>query len=166
MKKKLILSILAAIAVVFPLGAVHAQTEGVVLGATSSASQAVVTTPKPDAPVEPLTIRKQKAETSLRAIHGQFALFATRTQLAIDRLATKGIDVTTAQTELTATTTVLATTKTDLDLFATITVTDDMSEKDTVQVKVLLKKIEDGLKDARTHLINSLTALKASVPTQ
>ena len=119
--------------------------------------------PKADPVVETLTTRKQKAEIGLRAIQTQFSSFTTRTQVAIDRLNAKKIDTVTAQTELTLATASLATAKTELDAFEKVVITDDADEKTTDELKTSLKKIEDSLKETRTHLIASLTALKASV---
>lgn len=104
--------------------------------------------------------RKAAAEVQLRDIAEKLSLFATRTQLALDRLTSKGIDTAPAQVELTATMTTLGLAKTNLDLFTKLTVVEGA---DTTPLKDALKGIETNLTDARTHLIDALTALKTAV---
>lgn len=161
MKKTLIFGLIAALA----LSTAVAQAQTATTSLTANAAGAVSTpTPVVETPLT-LTERKTKAETDLRALETQFRLFTTRTQLTIDRLGTKGVDTETAQTELTAAVTSLNSAKVNLDLFAAIVVTDDMKE-DVVEktgLKASLTKIQDNLKEARTHLIQSLTTLKATV---
>jgi hypothetical protein len=156
MKKTLIFGIIVGFAL--SLAPAHAQ---IATDLTASATGSVVAT---EAPLT-LTARKTKAETELRALESQFRLFVTRTQLTIDRLATKGVDTTSAQTQLSSSLTALNTAKTDLEFFATIIVTDDMDEKaiEKSGLKPALVNIQDSLKVARTHLIESLTTLKTNV---
>lgn len=122
-----------------------ATDSGVVLGVSADA---------------PLPERKAAAEEVLRDIAEKLSLFATRTQVALDRLTVKGVDTTQAQVELATTTTALSLAKTNLDLFATLNVKEG---DDTTPIKDALKTIETNLTDARTHLIAALVALKASV---
>jgi hypothetical protein len=166
MKKSFSYSLFALIALVLPLSVARAQTP------VFAEPIAPVQTEKPAVPaetpvVESLSVRKSKAETDLRAIQAQFSLFTTRTQVTIDRLNVKNITTTKAQAELTTSTALLTEAKTNLDLLAAITIADDSSEKTTEQttleIKNTLKKIETNLKDARSHLVESLTLLKASV---
>ncbi len=168
MKKPINYIVWAIIALTIPLVA-NAQTSALVAGETALAAPAQTapaTTDQTVTPiVEPLTVRKATAEKNLRAIQAQFALFATRTQSTIDRLRAKNIDTTKAQAELALTNTALGLSQTNLDLFAKIVVTDDTPETDTAELKLTLTKIEESLKEARAHLINSLTELKASVET-
>lgn len=154
MKKTLIALILVTL---MPYGAVFAQ-------------QKADTTPAPApvvAPEKPLTLteKKAKAEGELRALEAQFRLFIGRTQVTIDRLSTKDIDTTKAQVELTAALADVDAAKASLDLFAKIAISDDMTEEQVEKsgIKPALIKIQDTLKSARTHLIESLTLLKSSV---
>lgn len=176
MKKAFNLSLLAIIALALPYSLTHAEKPAVVgsdLSASVKPAKPVATNPpaKPavETPVAPLTLteKKAKAETDLRAIHAQFSLFVTRTQAAIDRLASKDIDTAKAQTELTAAKASLDAAKANLDLFALIIITDETpdlkSQPDTSEIKTTLKKIQDNLKSARTHLIESLITLKATI---
>lgn len=159
MKKTLIFGLIVAIGL--STGIAQAQTATTSLTANAAGA---VSTPTIEAPLT-LTQRKTKAETDLRALETQFRLFTTRTQLTIDRLTSKEVDTVAAQAELTAAITSLNTAKTNLDLFAAIIVTDDMRE-DAVEktgLKASLIKIQDNLKEARTHLIQSLTILKTTV---
>lgn len=161
MKKTLIFGLIVALA----LSTAVAQAQTATTNLTANAAGAVSTPiPVVEAPLT-LTSRKTKAETDLRVLETQFRLFATRTQLTIDRLTIKGVDTTAAQTELAASLTALNLAKTNLDLFAKIVVTDDMSEEaiDKSGLKASLTKIQDNLKEARAHLIQSLTTLKATV---
>lgn len=163
MKKGLNLTLFAILALALPYTVAQAET-------TAVAGQVTVAAPaKPavaaETPVTPETITEKKAaaEKNLQAIAAQFTLFASRTQIAIDRLTLKKVDTTKAQAELALTNTSLGLTKTNLDLLAKVTVTDDMT--DTTELKAVLKTVEDNLKDARAHLISSLTELKAAVAT-
>jgi hypothetical protein len=161
MKKTLIFGLIVAIG----LSTAIAQAQTVTTSLTANAASAVsAPTLAVEAPLT-LTERKTKAETDLRALETQFRLFTTRTQLTIDRLGTKGVDTEAAQTELTSAITSLNTAKANLDLFAKIVVTDDMNEEaiEKTGLKASLTKIQDNLKEARTHLIQSLTTLKATV---
>jgi hypothetical protein len=98
-------------------------------------------------------------------VEAKFRLFVSRTQITIDRLAAKGVDTKAAQTELDASLASLDTSKTNLDLFAKISLTDDMTDEQVEKagVKAALTKIQDALKEARAHLITSLTELKTGV---
>ena len=159
MKKALIFALLFALATT----STHAQVSSSDL--TATAGTAVETpSPTPEAPLT-LTARKTKTEADLRALESQFRLFVIRTQLTIDRLATKDIDTTSAQSELTASLAALNAAKTDLDLLTTIIITDDMDEKtlEKTGLKPTILNIQDSLKLARTHLIQSLSVLKSSV---
>lgn len=160
MKKTLIFGLILATALSTAIAQAQTTTD-----LSANASGAVVApAPVAEAPLT-LTERKTKAETDLRALETQFRLFATRTQLTIDRLTLKGVDTVASQTELTASVTALNTAKANLDLFAKITITDDMSEEavEKTGLKTSLVKIQDSLKEARIHLIQSLTTLKATV---
>ncbi len=164
MKKGLNLTLFAILALALPYTVAQAETTAVA-GQVTVAAPAKPVVATEATPVAPETISEKKvaAEKNLKAIQAQFSLFATRTQAAIDRLTLKKVDTTKAQAELALTNTSLGLTKTNLDLLAKVTVTDDMT--DTTELKAALKTVEDNLKDARTHLINSLTELKAAVAT-
>lgn len=159
MKKTLISIGIAVLALGIPFGIVRAVETPVSTSSTEQkpAENGIVLGLSADATVAE---RKLAAETQLRDIADKLGLFASRTQLALNRLASKGIDTVPAQTELTATMTTLATAKTNLDLFTKLTITEDA---DTTPLKEALKTIETNLADTRTHLINALTALKAAV---
>ena len=158
MKKALIFALIFA----FSASIAHAQVSSTDLTATATTG-----TPVQQTPEIPLTLtqKKVKAETDLRTLESQFRLFVSRTQLTIDRLTTKGVDTTKAQAELTAALTALNTTKANLDLFTTIVISDDMDEKAVEKsgLKPALVSIQESLKIARTHLIQSLAELKTSV---
>lgn len=164
MKKTLSLALILALSLTYTVGA--AETAGTVAGASTVSVAEAAPTPAPvvDTPLT-LTAKKLKAETDLRAIYAQFNLFTLRTQATIDRLSTKGIDTTTAQTALTTSTGELAKAKTALDLFTTIAITDDMTEDQVLAtgLKMTLAQIQASLTIARTHLIESLTALRSAV---
>ena len=162
MKKAFNFAIFAIIALALPYTLASAETD--VAGQVTVVAPAtpVATTDETLAVEQPLTVRKAAAEKNLRAIHAQFAVFATRTQAAIDRLTVKNIDTTKAQAALTLSTDSLALAKTNLDLFTALMVTDD-KDQDTTELKASLKTIEENLKSARTHLIESLTELKAAI---
>lgn len=160
MKKGLQFTTYIALALILMSGFAHAQTSTVTTGDTAIPGEVAGVSTTADAPMT-LTARKAAAETSLRTLQTQFALFATRTQLTIDRLTTKGVDTTTAQAALTTAGTSLTTAKTELDLFAQIVITDETT--DTTALKASLTKIQTSLAEARTHLIESLTLLKTSV---
>ena len=167
MKKSLSLALILALTLTYTVGA--AETAGIVAGATTPSMTQAAPTPV-EAPVEqPLTLtaKKLKAETDLRYIHTQFSLFVVRTQATIDRLTTKGVDTTAAQTALTASTAELNKAKTSLDLFAGILIADDMTEEQVAktELKSTLTQIQTSLTTARTHLIESLTALRSAVST-
>lgn len=159
MKKTLIFILIAAL--VIPTGTSVAQVTGSDLAASATSSTSVAL------PEKPLTLpeKKAKAETDLRAVEAKFRLFVSRTQITIDRLAAKGVDTKAAQTELDASLASLDTSKTNLDLFAKISLTDDMTDEQVEKagVKAALTKIQDALKEARAHLITSLTELKTGV---
>lgn len=140
-----------------PFGAVFAQEK----------TDTSTTTTVVDAPEKPLSIteRKTKAYTDLSLLETQFRLFATRTQLTIDRLNTKDVNTIAAQKELTLSITSLDIAKKELDTFTAIKVSDDMSDEalEKAGIKTSLIKIQDNLKEARIHLIQSLVELKSSV---
>lgn len=161
MKKALVFTTYMAIALLVAGTLAHAETAttssatvGVVAGATT-----IEVTPTT------LTERKAAADKELTALEAQFRLFATRTQITIDRLTIKGVDTKPAQIELTKAVGSLDTAKANLDLFAKIAITDDMTEEAIAktELKPTLTKIQDSLKDAREQLIQSLSALKASL---
>lgn len=133
---------------------------------TDLAASATTSTPT-TAPEKPLTLteKKVKAGADLAALEAKFRLFATRTKVTIDRLTVKGVDTKAAETELDQSLASLDTAKTNLDLFAKISLTDDMTDEQVEKagVKAALTKIQDALKEARTHLIASLTELKTGV---
>lgn len=150
-----------------PMWAAFAQISGTDLAASATTPTGTTTVTTPATPTKPLTLTEKKlqAQTDLAALEAQFRLFVTRTQLTVDRLATKGIDTGTAQTELSLALTALNTARTNLELFAQIVVTDDMNDAavDKAGIKPALVTIQDNLKQARAHLIESLTTLKTSV---
>lgn len=159
MKKTLIFILIAAL--VIPTGTSFAQVTGSDLAASATSSTSVAL------PEKPLTLseKKVKAEADLRAVEAKFRLFVSRTQITIDRLAAKGVDTKAAQTELDASLASLDTSKTNLDLLSKILISDDMTEEQIEKsgIKGALIKIQDNLKEARTHLIASLTELKTNV---
>lgn len=120
-------------------------------------------TKTPEAIEISLTERKLKAETDLKNLHIQLTSFTTRTQLAIDRLVVKDIDVMGAQNELSASIASLLEAKNNLDSLSLIQIIDDASESEVVELKNLLAKIEENLINARLSLINSLNELKVAV---
>lgn len=167
----LILSIIAV-----PTAVSHA--EGI--GASLQAS-AIVSTDKPtttatadastgDTPAAtddlkdlPLAQRRDAVAAQLLDLTTKFSTYATRTQLTIDRLTAKSINTGKAQDELTLSVNGLAAAKLSLDTLTKIEVPDTNQDKAVVEIKDSVKKIQDQLKDARTHLINALTSVKVAV---
>ncbi len=165
MKKPFRLALFAIIALTLSYTIAHAET-GIVAGASTSTKPVVAPTTTTTVLLpNTLTARKAAAEAGLRDTHAQFALFVTRTQLTIDRLQAKDIDTTTATKELAESLASLDAAKTNLDLFAKIVVSDDMTDQAIAKtpLKSTLTLIQDDLKNARAHLIASLTALKTTV---
>ena len=111
----------------------------------------------------PLTIRKQNVEKGLSDLMDRLNGFSERTQTALDRLSTKGIDTAKASNELVLTNMNLREARENFAILTTITITDDAESQKVFQLKELVKKIEGDLRDASTHLINSLTELKSAV---
>ena len=111
----------------------------------------------------PLTVRKQNVEKGLLELMTRLAGFSDRTEVALDRLSTKGVDTTKAASELTATNNDLREAKENFTILTTMTIADDAESQKVFQLKELVKKIETNLRDARTHLINALTELKSAV---
>jgi|GEM_PF-4784935 len=157
--KKTFLYTLMCIAL-FPLSTTIA-AEVATADLTASATPIVLATEKPLT----LSEKKTKADTELRALEGKFRIFTTRTQLTIDRLTTKGVDTSTAQTALSLSVAALNTAKTNLDALTKTIITDDMKEDavERITIKTTLTTIQKSLKESRTYLIQSLTTLKTNV---
>jgi len=157
--KKTFLYTLMCIAL-FPLSTTIA-AEVATADLTASATPIVLATEKPLT----LSEKKTKADTELRALEGKFRIFTTRTQLTIDRLTTKGVDTSTAQTALSLSVAALNTVKTNLDALTKTIITDDMKEDavERITIKTTLTTIQKSLKESRTYLIQSLTTLKTNV---
>jgi len=117
------------------------------------------------APVEQpsLLVRKQKTSADLRLVISKMNLYVARTQSAIDLLSKKDIDLTDAEDNLTSTSKFLLEAKTNLDKFSKIQISEENPTKSEAGMKYVLKKIEDNLKDARTHLLQSLSDLKEKI---
>lgn len=165
MKKSIITSIaLAAIVIVLPHGSVRASESPTSTEVHTSASGEVSSSKPTNAPTESLTIRKQKMETSLDSIYGAFEGFSVRTQTTIDLLSIKNIDTSVAQADLDAAKASLSLAKLNLDTFKSMEVLqNDASEKNASTVVAAFTKVKTNLIDTRTHLLDSLTALKRSV---
>ncbi len=152
MKNPIKYSLIAVLALFLVAGPIYAQVSSTPAPVTPPAEQVLT-----------LTQKKAKADTDLRAIHAQLGLFTARTQIAIDRLSVKDIDTLTAQEKLTLSIASLDLAKTNLDLFSAVVVTNDADENQIAELKLMLKTIEDSLKEARANLIESLTTLKIAV---
>ncbi len=165
MKKPFIYIGILVLALAIPSGVLRAEKNAVYADIETKPASVTATAETPVTPAAPLTLaeRKLAAETTLRDIASKLTLFTTRTQVALDRLASKGIDTSAAQVELTATSNSLSLATTNLDLFAGFMIVEGT---DTTLLKDSLKIIEINLADARTHLIASLVALKVAVSIQ
>ena len=149
----------------------------VALPLSFASAQATVATTTPDKPVvkeadpvdtlalknQPLSVRKAKVETDLKALISQLGVFYTRTQTAVDRLAEKDIDVSAAQDELDLANTSLSDAKTNINLFSKVVILETKQDKAASELKNYAKKTEDALRVARLHLINALTLLKDAI---
>jgi hypothetical protein len=152
--------VLSLIAVPTAFG--HAQALGVKTKGALQA-KAVVSTPVIDDTLIPLATRRDTVVLQLRDINARLAVFGTRTQVALDRLADKGIATGKAQSELTLSTNGLAAAKLSLDALSAIVIPDTDQDKTSVDIKASVIAIQTQLKDARTHLITALTSVKASL---
>jgi Na+/phosphate symporter len=135
---------------------------GLILGSPVMVKAEVVSTE--DVVVQPtLAERKQKAGADLRLVISKMNLYVVRTQTAVDRLSEKDIDLSDIESNLTATSKLLIDAKVNLEKFSKIQISETNPDKSEIELKSALKKVEDNLKDARAHLLQSLADLKSKV---
>ncbi len=158
--KKLISPLFIAFSlIVLPTAFGHAQAATATINANIHAKP-VVSTTSSDETLVPLATRRDNVVLQLNDINTRLTTLTARTQLALDRLAQKNIGTGKAQAELTIATSDLASTKLALEALAKIEILEGNQEKVTLEIKDSVKKIQDQLKDARTHLISTLSTLK------
>ena len=145
--------------IVLPTAFGHAQA----VTATTTTNTVVSTPSVVDETLIPLGTRRDTVVLQLRDINARLAVFGTRTQVALDRLADKGIATGNAQSELTLSTNGLAAAKLSLDALSTIVIPETDQDKTSAEIKASVIAIQTQLKDARTHLINALASVKSSL---
>ncbi len=153
----IVLSLLAV-----PTAFGYAQAAPAVINANTHAKP-VVSAAAPDETLLPLGTRRDNVVLQLTDINTRLTTFTARTQLALDRLAQKNIGTGKAQAELTIATNDLASAKLALDALAKIEIPEENQEKVTLEIKASVQKIQDQLKDARAHLITTLSILKTTL---
>ncbi|MDB5254867.1 MAG: hypothetical protein JWL92_243 [Candidatus Nomurabacteria bacterium] len=111
-----------------------------------------------------LTAKKAAVLAALTDIYTQLTKLSAQTQEATNQLSSNGIATAEAQTALTASNASLAKAKNDIAVFNAIIVSNTRFSSFTLDLmKNTANTAESSLSDARQHLLDSLTALKASV---
>lgn len=111
-----------------------------------------------------LTAKKAVVLAALNDIYSQLTKLSAQTQEATAQLSDNGIATIEAQKALTASNASLAKAKNDITAFNAITVSNTRFSSFTLDMmKFSANTAENSLSDARQHLLDSLTALKASV---
>ncbi len=110
-----------------------------------------------------LAAKKTVVLTALNDIYSQLTKLSAQTQEATAQLNSNGIVSAEAQTALSAANTSLAKAKTDIATFNAIVIPARYSSFTLDLLKNNANTAEISLSDAKQHLLDSLTALKASV---
>ncbi len=109
-----------------------------------------------------VTARKTFVENRFSAVIKVFGAHQTRIAGKIDELTAKGYDMTDATVALDASKKSLASAS-DLLAKLTSTTVSDTSESSAVKPREIAKNIETVLKEAKTHLIEAVTAIKKAI---
>lgn len=168
MKKTLITSFIAILAIALPVFAEDAPAKPDLAASAQGTKETPVEIKKPEIKL-PLT-KKQKTEADLRSTSHRLSLVVDRTQALIDLLTKKNKDTTEAQTALDKTNTLLEEANSAIDQFAGIfpPVTSDeiqiaetaIKPKEVVLFKDPLKKAQESLRFAKASLLGSIASLK------
>jgi hypothetical protein len=113
-----------------------------------------------------LAAKKKEVEGALRDIYRQLSDLSDQTQTAIDQLNANSIVTTDAQADLTLANASLAKAKSDITTFGTIGTPSGKAASIFAldMMKYTATTAETTLREAKTHLIDTLTSLKASLP--
>lgn len=117
-----------------------------------------------DTTTETVSERKIRVDAELRDLLTRLGTAYARIQTTLTQVRDKNISLEITQTELTLAGAALQTAKADIDAFSKIALTEGaQSASTTLALRTSAQKSEDSLKAARTHLIASITALKAAL---
>ncbi|MEO5646350.1 MAG: hypothetical protein ABIO57_01100 [Candidatus Paceibacterota bacterium] len=165
MKKAYILILLTAFA--FP-SVGNAAISSTSLQATTAVKASVIETTDINSPLlqgKSLGAKKIAVQAALTDIYSQLTSLSMQTQIAINQLNANGIITTDAQIALIGANNSLIKSKNDITAFSTITVSSTRFSSFTLDImKSTTNTAEISLHEAKTHLLDSLAALKASLP--
>jgi hypothetical protein len=166
MKKVFILILIALFA--FPVLGYAATAPSSSKNSSIDASSTVVTTDitSPSLQGKTLAAKKKTVEGALRDIYIQLNTLSDQTQTAINQLNASGIVTTDAQTNILAANTSLTKAKSDIATFATIGTPSSKAAGAFAldMMKYTAATTETTLREAKKHLLDSLTSLKAALP--
>jgi hypothetical protein len=186
MKKTIFTSFIAILLFGVPA---YAQTGGSLTASATKDTPVVKSAPDTSAvqsdvaksKTEPLSIRKQKIETDLRATILKLQTVVDRTQIVIDLLNKNGKDTLAASDYLIKAKNSLKEATDALDQFSGVVIPETKIEAKAktdekisttalvkeapapISLKDPLKKVEDALKDSKASIISSINALKDSL---
>ncbi|GEM_PF-2169170 len=116
-------------------------------------------------PATTSVIDSKKAVTAaLQDIFTQLTALSTKTQTTINQLNATGVATDNAQTAIIDANTTLAKAKIDIDAFSTINTSNKNPSLTLSTLKYTAITAENTLSAAKSHIIDSLTNLKASLP--
>jgi hypothetical protein len=111
-----------------------------------------------------LAVKKVAVQAALNDIYDQLTALASQTQTAATQLNSNGIATDDSQAAILAATVSLARAKADIATFTAISVPENRYSSFTFDLmKSTGTAAENNLREAKSHLLDSLTALKASV---
>jgi stress-induced morphogen len=140
-------------------------TTSTVTGSTQSTSVDPVDINNPTLQGKTLADKKKAVSAALQDIFNQITSLSTQTQTTINQLNATGVTTDEAQKDLIAANSTLAKAKIDINAFGGINVSSTKNPTLTLNtLKYTAITAETTLNAAKAHIIDSLTSLKASLP--